>query len=252
MLLNEQITEDMKNAMRAKNGAVLSTLRLLRSALKNKQIDLMRELSETEVQDVIKYQVKQLRDAIISFEQGGREDMATSNKAELALLLDYLPKELSDEELEKIVTETVAMSGATSKADMGKVMGLAVKAVAGRADGMRVKSYVEKLLGVFIFVVLFASASMPAHASIGIETVNDWAISPSWVELFLKMLRIFFLWFGIFFINQILHGGFQYTVGGTRDDEHHHAMAKMTSGIFGTMTMVGLFSLATVAIQKIS
>src|SRR3989338_8870037 len=137
MSLASIITENMKAAMKAKDSATLSTLRLLISAMMNKKIDVQHELSDAEVQEVVKSQVKQLKDSIESFKAGGREDLATSTQTEIFVLEQYLPAQMGDEELTKIVKEVVEKSGATSKADMGKVMGAAMAAVAGRADGSR-------------------------------------------------------------------------------------------------------------------
>jgi len=142
----EKINTDLTTAMKEKKEAELSTLRLLRSALKNKQIDLMRELVEEDVLAVIRTQIKQLKDAIDSFASAGRNDLVEKNKAELLTLEKYLPAELSDEDLEKVVKEALLAAGFSTKADMGKAMGVVVKAVAGQASGARVKEFVEKNL----------------------------------------------------------------------------------------------------------
>ncbi len=255
MTLSEKISEDMKGAMKAKNDATLSTLRLLRSALMNKKIDVGHDLSDTEVQDVIRVQVKQLKDAILSFETGDRADMAESNKIELELLKTYLPTEMPDEELQAIVKQAVTDSGATSKADMGKAMGFVMKAVAGRADGTRVKAIVESLLGVFAFVfVTSLIAAHPAHASIGYVDVplhGSIDMIP-YLETSLKMIRVIFLWAGVFCINDIIHGSLKMTTDASRDDEHHHAEHKIIHGFFGTGIVIALFCVTTVMIQKIS
>ena len=255
MTLSEQIGEDMKGAMRAKNDATLSTLRLLRSALMNKKIDVGHDLSDAEVQDVIRVQVKQLKDAIATFETGGREDMADSNKTELELLKTYLPTEMPDGELSEIVKQALTDSGATTKADMGKAMGFVMKAVAGRADGTRVKAMVESLLGVFAFVfVTSLLAAHPAYASIGyvdVPIVGSAAVIP-YLETSLRVIRVIFLWAGLFCINDILHGGLMMTTSATRDDEHHHAEHKIAHGFFGTGIVIALFCVTTLMIQKIS
>lgn len=142
----EKINTDLTSAMKEKKEAVLSTLRLLRSALKNKQIELIRELTEEDVLAVIKTQIKQLKDALLSFEEAGRNDLAEKNKAELVTLERYLPAEMNDEDLEKTVRSALSEAGISAKADMGKAMGSAMKAVSGQASGSRVKEVLEKIL----------------------------------------------------------------------------------------------------------
>ena len=146
MPLSDQITSDMKEAMKAKNNATLSTLRLLRSALKNKQIELQHELSDEEVLSVIKSQVKQLKDAAVSFEEGGRDDLAKSTQVELVVLEAYMPEEMSEEQLTQIVKEVVEQTGATSKADFGKVMPQVMKKGAGKIDGSIAQSILKSKL----------------------------------------------------------------------------------------------------------
>jgi uncharacterized protein YqeY len=142
----EKINADLTAAMKEKKEAVLSTLRLLRSALKNKEIELIRELKEEDVLAVIKTQIKQLKDAIVSFEAAGRNDLVEKNKNELVTLEGYLPAETSDEDLEKTVRAALAEAGISAKAEMGKAMGAVMKAVAGRANAGRVKEVLEKVL----------------------------------------------------------------------------------------------------------
>jgi len=146
MTIKEQLMADQKEAMKAKEAAKLTTIRGVLAAIKTKEIDKKADLSEEEVQQVIRTAVKQLMDARKDFESGGRSDLVESTDAEIATLKTYLPAELGDAELAEIVKTAVAESGATSKADMGKAMGAAVKAVAGRADGNRVKDVVMSVL----------------------------------------------------------------------------------------------------------
>ncbi len=191
MSLSEIITTDMKEAMKAKDNATLSTLRLLRSAIKNKQIDLQHELSDEEVQAVVKSQAKQLKDSIESFTSGGREDLAESTASELEILKKYLPEEMSDEDLEAIVKKAIEDSGATSKADMGKAMGMAMKAVAGKADGNRVKEIVAKSLSVFVLAfAMFALLGDVAHAAI---PVLDSIEAVPIIEVGVRVLRVVIL-----------------------------------------------------------
>ena len=146
MTIKEQLVADQKDAMKAKESAKLTTIRGVLAAIKTKEIDKKADLTDEEVQQVIRTAVKQLMDARKDFVSGQRSDLVEKTDAEIAALKVYLPAELSDEDLAKIVKAAVAESGAISKADMGKAMGAAVKAVAGRADGGRVKNVVMTLL----------------------------------------------------------------------------------------------------------
>lgn len=247
MTLSERITADMKEAMKQKNNATLSTLRLLLSAMKNKQIDLQHPLSEQEVQDVIKSQVKQLKDSVDSFAGGGREDMAESARTEIALLETYLPAQLPDEALEAIVKEAVAQSGAQGKQDAGKAMGAAMKLVAGRADGTRVKQIVERLLSVFALVAVGITVSAPVHAAIDLVP-NAFDLSTEIVTL-LRVVRVLILWIGVFAVNSILNGGFSYMVSNHNDHDHHHAIALLTSGFIGSVVVLIGFAITTVYIN---
>jgi len=249
MSLAEKITENMKTAMKAKDSATLSTLRLLLSALKNKKIDVQHELSDAEVQDVVKTQMKQLKDSIESFTAGGREDLATSVQAEIAVLEQYLPTQMNDEELTRVVKEVVQASGATSKADMGKVMGAAMAAVAGRADGSRVKECVSRLLPILALVVLGLTSSSSAIAAIPLmQTFSD---HTAYAGFLLRVTRVLMLWLGIVAITMILNGGFQYMIASNRDQEHESALGKITIGVFSTLIIAGLFAFCTLALQQI-
>lgn len=146
MTLLERIDHDLKEAMKAKNETALSTLRLVRSALKNKQIDAQKELSEADVTAVIKTMVKQYRDALADFSASGRQDLADRQAAEIALLETYLPAGMSEAELEAICTRVISEQNATSK-DLGRIMGLIMKEVNGGADGNTVRAIVQRLMG---------------------------------------------------------------------------------------------------------
>lgn len=143
MTLVQTVDNDFKEAMKAKEEIRLSTLRMLRTALKNKQIDVQHELTDQEAMAVIKTMMKQYQDALNDFMNAGRTDLADRQQKELDILSGYLPPALSTEELESIVKNAVQSSGVT---DAGKAMGIAMKAVAGRADGTEVRKIVEKLL----------------------------------------------------------------------------------------------------------
>jgi uncharacterized protein len=146
MTLLERIDADLKEAMKSKNEQELSTLRLLRSALKNKEIDLGKAPTDDEVMAVAKTLQKQYQDALGDFERAGRADLAEKQKAELVVIKRYLPEMLPADQVEAIVKEAIAEIGASSAADVGKVMGAAMKKAAGRADGGQVREIAQKLL----------------------------------------------------------------------------------------------------------
>ncbi len=249
MSLSQRITDDMKEAMKTKNNATLSTLRLLRSSLKNKQIDLQHELSDEEVLAVIKTQVKQLNDSIASFQSGGREDMASAAKAEIAVLEHYLPAQMSDEQLEQVVKEVIAQTGALGKQDIGKVMGAAVKAAAGQADGARIKSIVERLLPVIVCVAIGLGMSQGAFAAIDIVPMQ--LSQYSFLETGIRVFRVLLLWFGLLAVNMILHGGFDFMTASMRDNAHKDAWGKIARGFVGSIAVVLLYSVATIVIEVI-
>jgi uncharacterized protein YqeY len=143
MTTQEKIEQDFKDAMRSKDELALSALRLVRTALKNKQIELMHELTEAEIAAVLKTMIKQYQDALGDFSGAGRQDLVERQQKEIDLVARYLPPSLPAEELERIVKESLGSSGAT---DVGKAMGAAMKAVAGRADGNAVREIVQRLL----------------------------------------------------------------------------------------------------------
>jgi uncharacterized protein YqeY len=143
-MLAEKIASDMKAALRSKDAARLSTLRLLKSALEYQKIDKKQEaLTDADVVAVIKKQIKQRQDSIEGFEKGGRTDLVDKEKAELAVLKSYLPEELSQVQLEEIVKAAVAEVDAKTKADMGKVMKAVQTKTAGRADNKLVSQLVS-------------------------------------------------------------------------------------------------------------
>jgi uncharacterized protein len=149
MSLQKQIDEDLKNAMRAKDAARLSVLRLLKAALKHAAIEKVGadgELNDPDAVAVIRKQVKQRQDSIESFGKGGRVDLVEKEKAEIAVLNNYLPQAMSTEELKGMVAETIAEVGATSRAQMGTVMKALQPKVAGRADGKTLSAEVARQL----------------------------------------------------------------------------------------------------------
>ncbi len=146
MGLKEQITEDMKAAMRAKDSARLGTIRLLTAAMKQKEVDERIELDDTHVLAIIEKMIKQRKDSISQFEAGGRQDLADIEKAELSVLSTYMPAALSDDEIRKEVDAAVAQTGAAGPQDMGKVMGVLKSKLAGRADMTVVSGLVKAAL----------------------------------------------------------------------------------------------------------
>ena len=146
MTLLERIDADLKDAMKTKNEQELSTLRLVRSALKNKQIELGHPLSDDEVMSVTKSLQKQYQDALADFEKAGRADLAEKQKAELVIVKRYLPEMLPTDQVEALVKEAIAEIGASSSSDVGKVMGAAMKKANGRADGSTVREIAQRLL----------------------------------------------------------------------------------------------------------
>jgi uncharacterized protein len=147
--ISKQITEDLKTAMRAKDTQSLNTLRSLKSAIKNAAIakgGADAELDDAEETNIIRKQVKQRQDSIEQFEKAGRTELADIEKAEIAILERYLPAALSPDELASLVEAAIAESGATGRADMGKVMKILQESTAGRADGKTLSQEVMKRL----------------------------------------------------------------------------------------------------------
>lgn len=147
MTYTERIQNDLKQAMLKKEGDRVRTLRMLIAKLREKKIELIRDLAETDEIAVLKKAAKERQDSIRTYREAGREDLARIEEAELTLIDTYLPAELSDAAISEIVKAAIAGTGAESMADMGKVMGAAMKAAAGKADGRRVQVIVKQLLG---------------------------------------------------------------------------------------------------------
>lgn len=146
MSLLDQIKEDMKTAMRNKDSATLDTVRMLLASLKNKAIDMQKELDDAEVMTVIKSDLKKLKDSVDSFVSAAREDLAEKTRTEMKVLEKYLPEQMSDEELEKKVRETLAELGITDASDIGKAMGQLMGKLKDAADGSRIKAMADKVL----------------------------------------------------------------------------------------------------------
>ncbi len=146
MTLKAQISEDMKTAMRAKDSVRLGAIRLLQSAIEQREVDERIELSDADVITVIEKMLKQRRDSIAAFESANRTDLADIEKFEVSVLQTYMPKQLSDDELNQIITQVIADSGATGAKDMGKVVGLVRPLVAGVADMGKVSGLIKSRL----------------------------------------------------------------------------------------------------------
>ncbi|MEY3992786.1 MAG: hypothetical protein RIS04_1549 [Pseudomonadota bacterium] len=146
MSLKDQITEDMKTAMRAKDSERLGTIRLLQAAMKQKEVDERITLDDAGVVAIVDKLIKQRKDSIAAFEGAGRQDLADKEKAEMAVLQVYLPARLSAEEVAAEVQAIVAEIGAKGPGDMGKVMGAVKAKLAGKADMGEVSSAVKAAL----------------------------------------------------------------------------------------------------------
>ena len=146
MSLLNRLTEELKEALRAGNHIKLSVIRLLKSSIKNREIEKMAPLTDEEIIDIIMTALKQRRESIEQFQKGGREDLVQKEKSELEVLQTFLPQQLSEEELVSEVQAVIREVGASSPKDMGKVMKIVMVRVRGRAEGARVSSLVKELM----------------------------------------------------------------------------------------------------------
>lgn len=146
MSLRDQINDDVKAAMRAGDARRRDALRLLLAALKQKEVDERKMLADAEVLAAIEKLIKQRRESIAQFEQGGRRDLAESEKFELSVLLAYMPQQMSDDEIDAEVAAAIAAAGASAPSDMGKVMAALKSRLAGRADMAKVSARVKSRL----------------------------------------------------------------------------------------------------------
>ncbi len=146
MSLKTQITEDMKAAMRARDAARLSAIRLLLAAMKQREVDERIELSDADILGIIEKMLKQRRDSVTQYEAGGRQDLADVEKFEIGVLSEYMPQQLAEAEIAGEVAAAVAAAGAKGMQDMGKVMAVLKPKLAGRADMARVSSLVKARL----------------------------------------------------------------------------------------------------------
>jgi hypothetical protein len=146
MDINAQINTEMVNAAKAKDKIRLSAIRMLKSALHNKEIELIHPLTEPEVLQVLSAIVKQRKDSIEQFAKGGRNDLVEKEEAELKVIQEFMPAQMSEEEVETIIRKAIAEIGAVSVKDMGKVMKVLMPQLTGKADGKMVGEKVKALL----------------------------------------------------------------------------------------------------------
>ncbi len=147
MTLKERITEDMKTAMRSGEKDRLAVIRLLQAAIKQREVDERITLDDSQVTAVLEKMIKQRKESVVAFEKGGRADLVAKENAEIAVLQPYLPAQLSDAELDAIIAEAIASTGAASIKDMGKVMGVVKSKAAGKADMGAVGARIKAKLG---------------------------------------------------------------------------------------------------------
>ena len=146
MALKDQLMADMKEAMKAHDKDRLAVIRMVRGAVRQQEIDGKKELEDSDVIAVISKEVKMRKDSIEEFKKGGREDLVAKTQAEIDVLMPYLPAQLSEDEIRALVKEAVEKTGASTPKDMGKVMGMLMPKVKGRADGKLVNTIVRSML----------------------------------------------------------------------------------------------------------
>ncbi|NJL42004.1 MAG: GatB/YqeY domain-containing protein [Leptolyngbyaceae cyanobacterium SM1_4_3] len=150
MSLKDRITEDIKTAMKAKDKTRLETVRSIKKVLLEKEVSVrpqgQTELNETQELEVLAQLAKQRRDSIEQYQQAGRTDLSDQEAQELAIIEEYLPQQLSDEEVSQVIDEVISRTGASSARDMGKVMGPVMQQLKGRADGQKIQAMVKAKL----------------------------------------------------------------------------------------------------------
>lgn len=146
MPLKDILTEDLKESMKSKNKVKKDVVTMVRAAIKQREVDERIELSDADIIDIIAKQVKQKRDSIEEFQKGNRQDLVDLTNEEIKILLNYLPPQLSEEELEAIVKETIEETQAQTKKDLGRLMAVLMPKVKGKADGKQVNQIVAKYL----------------------------------------------------------------------------------------------------------
>lgn len=145
-MLEQKLNEDMKSAMKAKDASTLEVLRMVITSIRNKAIEVGKDLADADVVAVIKADVKKIKDSLETFASNAREDLASKAKRELEILQSYLPAEMSDADLEMHVRAKIQELGVSEASQAGKVMGVLAKDLKGQADGGRIKAMVDKIL----------------------------------------------------------------------------------------------------------
>jgi len=146
MNLLQTIDNDLKKALKAKDADRVSVLRMLKSSIHNKEIEVGKELSDEEIGEVVGKETRSREESVAEYKKGNRPDLVESEEKEIEILKTYLPEQLSDNEIEKIVDEVIADTGASSLADIGKVMGQVMPKLSGKADGAKVSEIVKNKL----------------------------------------------------------------------------------------------------------
>jgi uncharacterized protein YqeY len=147
MTLKERINEDMKTAMRSGEKDRLAVIRLLQAAIKQREVDERITLDDAQITSVLEKMIKQRKESVVAFEKGGRADLVAKENGEIAVLQPYLPAQLSEAELDALIADAIASTGAASIKDMGKVMGLVKSKAAGKADMGAVGARIKARLG---------------------------------------------------------------------------------------------------------
>lgn len=145
-MLKDNIEKDLIDAMKSKDENTLLVLRMLKSSLKNKEIEKKTELADEDVVGVIQSQIKSRRDSIDMYEKGGRAELAEKEQKEIDILAKYLPEQMSEEDVRAVVQKTISTTGASQMSDMGKVMGVAMSELKGKADGSMISKIVKEEL----------------------------------------------------------------------------------------------------------
>ncbi|MFA6639181.1 MAG: GatB/YqeY domain-containing protein [Defluviitoga tunisiensis] len=146
-MLKEKLNEDLKKYMKEKNTLALNTVRLVIAEIKNKEVEKNSEITDEEILQIIRKQIKMREDSIQQFRSANREDLAEKEAQELEILKNYLPEDLTDKELDKIIQETIKELNASSKKDFGRVIKEVIQKVQGRADNKKISELISKKLG---------------------------------------------------------------------------------------------------------
>ena len=144
MTLKERLTNDLKDAMKNKEQVRKSVVTLVRAAIKQREVDERVELDDVDVMDIVSKQLKQRNEALVDFKKAGRDDLISQTEEEIKILLTYLPNQITDDELREYIKQAVEQEGAKSVKDMGKIMGILMPKVKGKADGRRINNLVSE------------------------------------------------------------------------------------------------------------